>query len=200
MAKPTVLGVGFYEKGLFASRENGKKTRAYNAWKGILGRCYNPIVLAVRPSYKGCSVCEEWLNYQNFAQWFTENVPENHHIDKDLKHPTNKIYSPETCMILTPSENNFMLDRERDRGLLATGVTYRKTRSPYLAQISILSVRKRKSFSTEKEAYKWYVSEKIDSIPFITEDEVKSNLMRDWVSFKVQEMCIEKGWETNEIL
>ena len=57
------------------------------------------------PTYIGCTVCIEWNNFQNFAGWFNENYIEGYDLDKDIKVNGNKVYSPVTCLIVTPKEN-----------------------------------------------------------------------------------------------
>ena len=87
----------------------------YNTWNGMLRRCYDKNPKYIREAYRNCSVCEEWLNFQNFAKWYEENFP--YHIegikfqlDKDLlQHNVgNKIYSPQTCVFLPDKVNSFL--------------------------------------------------------------------------------------------
>ena len=47
-------------------------------------RCYSNNYHQREPSYKECSVCEEWLNFQNFAKWWYINYFEEGDLDKDL--------------------------------------------------------------------------------------------------------------------
>lgn len=70
----------------------------------MLRRCYDKQFQERQPTYKGCIVCEEWYNFQNFAKWFDENYyeieGEKIALDKDLLKLNNKIYSPSTCCFL----------------------------------------------------------------------------------------------------
>jgi len=100
---PRVFGVGFMGLGKYTKKENKK---AYQLWHGMLMRCYYEGYLVNKPTYRECSVCEEWHNFQNFTDWFNENYVEGKHLDKDIKIKGNKTYSPEACSFVTLTENN----------------------------------------------------------------------------------------------
>lgn len=102
---PCVYGVGFTGDGHHELSINGESTKTYIAWRNMLRRCYDKEFHSKYPAYKGCSVCEEWHDFQGFAQWFKSNYIEGHHLDKDIKVIGNKIYSPSTCLFVSPSEN-----------------------------------------------------------------------------------------------
>jgi hypothetical protein len=59
-----MIGVGKYS----VLDDNGLKTKEYITWHNMMSRCYSAIYQQKHPSYKGCTVCDEWLNYQNFAK------------------------------------------------------------------------------------------------------------------------------------
>lgn len=98
------IGVGVYK----THDCNQKSTFEYKKWRWMLLRCYNPNELEKEPSYIGCNVCNEWMNFQNFAQWIQDNKYQcdNLELDKDLLILGNKLYSPDTCCLL-PHEINF---------------------------------------------------------------------------------------------
>lgn len=66
---PIVYGVGYFGIGDFKSKETGKPTKCYNTWVTMHARCYDPKCQEKYPTYKGCRVCKEWNNYQEFAKW-----------------------------------------------------------------------------------------------------------------------------------
>ena len=101
---PTARGVGFLGVGKYKTREDGKKTKEYLVWYSMLTRCYSKTYHG-REAYKDCYVCDEWLNFQNFADWFHKNYKEGLVLDKDKKIKGNKVYSPETCVFITSKEN-----------------------------------------------------------------------------------------------
>jgi hypothetical protein len=100
----------------------------------MIRRCYDKKYQVKYPTYKDCKVCDEWLNYQNFAKWFDENYyqidDETMHIDKDILVKGNKVYSPETCVFVPQDINILFTKRHRT---LPTGVQYDKKRNKYRA-------------------------------------------------------------------
>lgn len=83
----------------------------YMKWKSMLERCYSEKYQMVQPTYSGCSVCEEWKTFSNFKSWMLSEGYEgdsNFELDKDLLIPGNKVYSPETCVIIHSSINRFV--------------------------------------------------------------------------------------------
>ncbi len=67
----------------------------------MLQRCYSESYLNKRPSYRGCSVCEEWKTFSNFMAWMKNKNMENLELEKDILVPGNKLYSPETCVFVS---------------------------------------------------------------------------------------------------
>jgi hypothetical protein len=55
-------------------------------------------------------VCNEWHNFQNFAEWFCKNYcdasMDKWQLDKDIIVPGNRVYSPETCCFVPNAVNN----------------------------------------------------------------------------------------------
>ena len=98
---PCVFGVGFKGVGKYDS-----KNKLYYVWHAMMQRCYDPKYQAKQPTYIGCSVCDEWHNFQNFAEWAEPRYKEGLALDKDIKVSGNKIYSPDTCTFVTQTENN----------------------------------------------------------------------------------------------
>lgn len=80
--------------------------KAYFTWKGIIERCYNEKRLEKFPTYRGCSVCEEWKRFSVFEKWFYENFIDDNALDKDILVKGNKIYSPDTCCFVPKEINN----------------------------------------------------------------------------------------------
>ncbi len=85
---------------------------AYRAYRGIMGRCYNP----EDHEYKwygavGITICNEWKdNPESFVKWSIENGwASGLHIDKDIickaKGISPHVYSPETCQWVTAKVN-----------------------------------------------------------------------------------------------
>ncbi|CAL9958547.1 HNH endonuclease [Vibrio phage D249] len=103
---PILCGVGYLGEGKYSTRASGRPSTVYNVWRHMIRRCYDPATQRKHPTYVGCLVTEEWHSYQNFAKWYDDNnVMDGLELDKDIKVPGNKLYSPETCMLVTKQQN-----------------------------------------------------------------------------------------------
>ena len=105
----TCQGIGFIGVGKHKPSVNGIHTPEYTRWYNMLIRCYNKEYQEKFPTYKGCTVCDHWHNFQNFAEWFYDNYPRDgdiYHLDKDIRTDGNKEYSPLSCLFVTPDDNN----------------------------------------------------------------------------------------------
>ena len=161
---PSVFGHGYIGIGDFLISKNGKHTEAYIEWKSMLNRCYNPISKDRLPTYVDCYVCDTWLNFQDFAMWFTnQNRPLKWQLDKDILFRGNKVYSPETCRFVPHEINSLFGSHGNDRGLLKQGVCL--TKGKYSATISVNSRHKHLGyFNTEMEAYSVYKKAKEENV------------------------------------
>lgn len=134
-----VFGVGICEKGKHLASINGKKTKAYIAWRDMLRRCYSAKCHEAQPTYIGCAVCDEWISFQNFADWFEGNYPKDgnkYQLDKDLKIIGNKVYSPETCLFVSRQVNSFTTDCGASRGAFMIGAVWDKTNENFKSRCS----------------------------------------------------------------
>ena len=140
-------------------------TRAYSAWHGMIKRCYCEWRVAIRPTYRGCIVCDEWLYFSKFKQWYDENYRDGFCLDKDIIGRNSKIYSPETCAYVPSRINALVLRRDGGRGKYPIGVTYSKDKKKFEAQMrqmdKIVSLGVRNSpeeaFLLYKEAKEGYI-------------------------------------------
>lgn len=124
---PSVHGVGCFGIGEFKSvDENGKPTKCYKTWQEMLKRCYDSKYQKKNQTYKGCRVCENWWNFQVFAEWYYSHFYEIEgqimNLDKDILHKGNKIYSPETCVFTPQFINKLFIKSDKVRGDLPIGV------------------------------------------------------------------------------
>lgn len=159
MNKNLVLGVGVYIKGKYKSTESGRTTKAYGAWQGMLRRCYDPKWLADHPTYIGCKVCDEWLEFQVFAEWYDANFPkggDEYDLDKDLKVIGNNVYSPDNCLFVSRDVNKFTISRTALRGDCLIGVHWDRSCDRYIAQCCNPLTKKQEKvgyFTDELEAH-----------------------------------------------
>ena len=114
-----VCGVGINDlKGL-----GTEETKPYyKRWYEMLRRCYSEHRLEKYPTYKDCTVCEEWLTFSNFKRWMEQQDWEGKALDKDLLVYGNTVYSPEACCFIDVRLNNFMIKSDHSRGILPVGV------------------------------------------------------------------------------
>ena len=165
----SVYGVGFIGVGEYSSKTHPK---IYQTWNRMLERCYDLKYQEIKSSYTGCSVTEEWHNYQNFAEWFEKNYnPEamqGWQLDKDILVKGNKIYSPETCCFVPAEINTLIINRKNYRGDLPIGVS--KSGKKFISRVNknnnAIHIG---TFNTPQEAFQSYKTEKEKHIKEITE-------------------------------
>ena len=105
-----VFGVGFFGVGTHKSKVLGVANPAYQCWRDMLRRCYAPDRDVKNPTYAGCTVCDEWHNFQKFGDWYQLNYPlvgGKYEIDKDTNTfgKVGKEYSPKRCKFITKEQN-----------------------------------------------------------------------------------------------
>ncbi len=122
---PAASGVGFIGVGIYKARVNGKKSLSYICWLNMITRCYSKKSHKINPTYIDCEVCEEWQDYQNFAQWYDENHPDDglsYDLDKDILSNGDKIYSPSTCLFVSRERNNIKAVAKTHRFISPGGI------------------------------------------------------------------------------
>lgn len=127
-------GIGFIGVGQYNSKDH---KLAYYKWKAMLSRCIKAEeeLDYSEKSYAECTVCEEWLNFQNFAHWFYSELYDTYEepicIDKDILIHNNKLYSPSTCL-LVPQRINLLFVKEKSRrGNSVIGSYYRQDKNKF---------------------------------------------------------------------
>jgi hypothetical protein len=132
----TVFGVGYIGEGKYKAYENKLPTPQYKSWSSTLQRCYYEKYLVKQPTYKGCTVIEDWHNFQVFAEWYDQNYyhieGERIHLDKDILLKGNKLYSPETCIFVPFFINN--LFSKTSRGKFPIGVSFNENNKNFIVQ------------------------------------------------------------------
>ena len=172
---PSVCGVGFVGVGIYRTRVNGKHIDAYMCWCHMLRRAYDDKYYTKHPTYIGCSVCEEWHNFQNFAKWYEDNYYEIENevmcLDKDILCKGNKIYSPDTCVFVPQRINTLFVKRDNNRGDCPIGVYYDKPSGKYRAYCNVNGKRKHLGcFFSLLEAFKAYKQFKEETIKQIADE------------------------------
>lgn len=166
-----LFGIGYIGVGKWKVKHNDKWSRVYLCWRHMIERCYHKKSSKQYPAYYGiCTVCDEWLCYQNFAEWYENNkyeVKGRLHLDKDILYPGNKIYEPNKCLLVPQRINMLFVNKPNQRNL-PNGID--KLNKGYSARYSGKDLG---SFDTIEKAYKAYSQKKKEEIVRIA-DEYKS--------------------------
>lgn len=107
------------------------KTRLYNTWKNMKGRCYRESSTHwVHYGGRGISVCESWHNFEPFRDWaFSAGYTEHLTLDRI---DVNGNYEPGNCRWIESSENTSRMmayNLERELGLFTNAVKEKSKRS-----------------------------------------------------------------------
>lgn len=134
----TVNNVGYIGVGKYTAYDNfGKRTQKYTIWVSMLRRVYDRYGRSKNESYANCSVCNEWLDFQNFGKWYDENYyqvrEEKMCLDKDILYKGNKIYCPNNCTFVPEEINKAFIGHGKLRGKYPIGVFKRKGKENYIA-------------------------------------------------------------------
>lgn len=198
--EPRVYNKGYIGEGKYKSKINGKKTKVYNTWHGMLQRCYSKKLHEKHPTYKDCNVCNEWLNFQNFAKWYDENYyeikGERMHLDKDILVKGNKIYSPETCIFVPERINTLFIKSDKIRGNYPIGVSYDKEYNKYVSVCKVYDFKNKKQklkkigrYNTPEEAfisYKNFKEKYIKEVADYYKNEISSNLYNAMCNYEIE--------------
>ena len=106
----------------------------YRVWRSMVERCYSDKYQSRQPTYKGCSVSEEWKTFSNFKAWMVTQDWEGKSLDKDLLIEGNKVYGPDTCVFVTRMVNNFTIDSGSKRGDWMIGACWHKGASKFMSK------------------------------------------------------------------
>ena len=172
----SVYNVGYFGEGKYNS---SKDRRCYYCWRDMIRRCYDKKVYCKEPTYKGCTVCKEWLNFQNFAEWYYNNyydfLSERVELDKDILNKHNKIYSPNNC-IFVPQRINKLFKKVSHGNCKSLVVTYYKYNNKYNASCCVINNKGKALnknlgyFSNEIDAFNAYKQFKEKYIKQVADD------------------------------
>lgn len=175
---PMVLGVGMIGSKYPAKIDN-VETEEYQAWKGMIYRCFDKKTKERQPTYQNVVCCKEWLLFESFYEWlhsqknFDRLYNKNKwNVDKDILIKGNKIYSPETCCLVPMNVNSLFLNKNNYRGDLPIGV--KKSGKSFMARCSNPITNNREylgSYSTPYYAFLAYKNYKEDLIKQIAQIE-----------------------------
>ena len=185
--EPVMCGIGYR-----GSENVDCKSESYLKWHDMLCRCYNAKFHERQPQYKGCTVCEEWLNYSNFKVWYDQNKIRGMELDldKDILFKGNKVYSPETVALVPHTINTLFLSKKADRGDYPIGVSYEKEKKKFRAAMSFMGEQiKLGTFDTAESAFARYKEYKEDFIRDMAEqykDEIPYKVYEAMMNWKIE--------------
>lgn len=127
---PSVNGIGII--GYADTTKNGKTIKEYEVWTSMLDRCYNEKSKEyIYYGAKGVVVSKRWLRFDYFLEDFNKVDGYNEEfflkgelvLDKDKKQlnlPSHqKLYSLETCTLLSKTENSMLVNEIRKYSFIA---------------------------------------------------------------------------------
>ena len=191
-------GKGCLGEGKYKMSENGKNKKEFRIWYNMLKRCYDPKYQEEKPTYRGCTVEDYLLNFQNMGEWIEENYYEVSGeimcLDKDILCKGNKVYSRETCIFVPQRINKLFTKSDRSRGKDPIGVSPRQSGNygvycsdGYGKNINL------GTYSIKEEAFRAYkvykeklIKETIDSYKGIIPEPHYSRLREAMYNYKVE--------------
>lgn len=182
---PEIYNVGYCGDGVYTATKHPKH---YNVWRSMLKRVYNKKGEHYK-YYESIIVCENWHNFQNFAEWFDNNYKEGFELDKDILIKGNKVYSPETCCFVPQEVNKLFTKRRSERGDTPIGVS-EYTGGKYSAQFTHNSEHKHIGvFNTLEEAFQAYKTAKEQHIKEVADkwkDKIDPRVYQAMYNYQVE--------------
>lgn len=186
--KSKVYGVGSLGQGIYSSTNS---TKTYKIWISMLDRCYSEKTQLKHKSYVGCTVCQEWLDFQNFARFYELTYKEaGWQLDKDILGKGLSLYSPQTCCFVPPEINKLFVQRKLHRGNTPIGVHYEKSRNRFKASMHDGTGKTKflGRFHTATEAFYAYKEAKEQLIKIIAEKyrgRISDSLYNTLINYKI---------------
>jgi len=188
-----VCGVGLYEKGVHPYRVGQKFTKEYSLWKGMLRRCYSERFQKECPTYVGCSVSEEFSNFQKFAEWCNTQVGfggKGWQLDKDIIYKDNKQYNRDSCALVPKKVNLLLTASNNTRGEWPIGVYFDKKAGKFKVQCCFgESPKTLGRYATPEEAFSVYKIAKEAHVKVVAEQ------YKDSIDPRVYQALLE--WEVH---
>jgi hypothetical protein len=165
-------------------------TRTWRTWVGIIRRTdyRDPKWMKYHPSYEGCTLDPRWYKLSEFKKWIEQwEDYQNKEVDKDILIPGNKIYGPDTCLMVRPIVNSwFMPTNLENNGELPVGVSWNpswkknKSPNPYKTQISLIGKKRiyLGVYATIEEASASYEKVRKEQIQILIETETDPRVIK----------------------
>lgn len=167
-------------EGRYKSRKDKK---AYDCWNSMMRRVYLSDKFTNWSTYKNTEVCQEWHNFQNFAEFYYDNIyklPNSERVDLDkdiLQHgQKKKIYSPDTVIFCPHSINSAiaLMARRNQNSKIPIGVY--QDGNAYIADCGYsMHKRIKQRFDNPIDAFNFYKQNKEKYIKDLAEK------YREWI-------------------
>lgn len=157
-----VCGKGVYREGKYKAKVNEKHTKEYLVWHSMISRCYNKNYHGYN-NYKDVEVCDEWLDFQTFAEWFNNNYYSIDNdvviLEKDYKtfaYDLSKNYTPNNCIFVPQCFNKMIVFQHEVTLDLPVGI--KRNGELYTMEFNNKYKDVYVSFENKNEAYEYYVA------------------------------------------
>ena len=183
----------------YYTNEDGKRKKRLiwvcpysRRWKNMLERCYSEKYQQRSPTYRGCSVCDEWLTFSKFKEWMVTQDWEGKTLDKDILYPGNKVYSPETCVFISRQVNSFVVECGAARGEYPIGAIWDIGTNRFRASCSCIETGKIKflgHYNTWEESHAAWLQFKLKQAKLLAEQQsdprVAEALIKRYENYKI---------------
>ena len=194
---PSILGVGII--GDEVTKVNGNRLKEYNLWQGLLERCCCDKFHVKYPTYKDCSVSDNFKYYPYFKEWCNNQIgfnvlddKGNHfELDKDLLIKGNKAYSEDTCCFIPREINVALIYNQTKKGNHPIGVSYSKVNNKFVVYVK-KGEGSREYLGYFEDASVAFLAYKASKEAYLKE---LANKWKDKIDPRVYEALI--GWEIN---
>lgn len=100
-----------------------------DCWKNMKRR------LRTDKHYQSYSICESWLHYPTFKDWYDENYVDGYMLTTNVFSDNNH-YSPNECIFLPQNIRKFLTGSDSTRGNNPIGASYIRSKRSYKATIN----------------------------------------------------------------
>jgi hypothetical protein len=161
-----IYGFGISDKPGVSCKSKSKVDRAiYSIWFNMIQRCYAEKLREKYPTYKACTVCDEWASLSNFYEWALPRYKHGFDLDKDILSDFGNVYSPEFCAFVPQVINKFLLGSRKRKDGIMNGVYLHKKNGKFISQVSNPVTGEREylgSFSREIDGHIAWAKRKLE--------------------------------------
>ena len=175
-------------------------SKEYHAWSYMLRLAYdNSEEYIKKRKGQNITICEEWLDFANFNDWFGENYytvdDETMDLCRNILDQDNNEFCPDMCIFVPRRIMQLITPKNLSKNNLPRGVGFRETTGTYYStcymQIDGKNTTKRRSgFATPEEAFASYKEDKERYIKKVAKEyvtKIPRTLYRALLKYEVRE-------------